>query len=257
MRITSGPRWLKILARAEEVDAISILRTAGVLMAHASLARASLQEVLHCASERGYVGLLRELRDERWGLDASDARSDDNFAILIAAERGHVEILRELREGWGLTANDARNDENVALRKAAHNGHAAVLKELREGWGLGADDARSRFRQALFGAAQSGHLAVIDEFWRGGWGLGLADFTANENLALRMAGACGHVEIVKYFREVVGLTIEDARASDNFLIRRAAQNRDLAMLRELHEGWGFVDPALAPDCGTTKQKQAP
>lgn len=56
---------------------------------------------------------------------------------------------------------------------------------------------------------------------------------------LRREASLGHSRILKTLRVELGLTAEDARASNNAALREAAGNGSVAVLRELREGFGL------------------
>lgn len=72
------------------------------------------------------------------------------------------------------------------------------------------------------------------------FGLTAQDARANNNFALRKAAENGHVEVLTCLHDAFGLSADDAQADGNYALRMAAYNGHLEVLEYLHDTFGLT-----------------
>ena len=159
-----------------------------------------------------------------FGLDKSDARANDNYALKWCARNGHLEVVKYLKEAFGLDKSDAQANANHALRLSAENGHLEVVKYLKEAFGLDKSDARAQDNYALRWCAENGHLEVV-KYLKEAFGLDKSDAQANDNYALKWSSVNGHLEVVKYLKEAFELDKSPGPRSADMLIASLKRKR--------------------------------
>ena len=91
----------------------------------------------------------------------------------------------------------------------------------------------------LVTASVWGHVNVVREL-REDYGLTVDDARASNNEALRLACVYGNVEVVRELRLGFKLTAEDARVMDNCPLRGACHYGHVGVVRELRLGYGLT-----------------
>jgi len=83
---------------------------------------------MHCilACEQGRSEVVK-IFTRYFGLDKTDAQSENNYALRLACEQGQIEVVKYLHDIFGLDKTDAQSENNRALCRACNR---AILKLL-------------------------------------------------------------------------------------------------------------------------------
>lgn len=162
---------------------------------------ASGKTILHLASQKGYLEIVKYLVDEK----SVDLNVQDKFGstcLHIASKCGHLEIVRYLvdKEGVDLNLQDIKG--LTCLHMASERGYLGIVKCLvnKEGMDLNVQD--------LFGytclhfASERGHLEIVTYLTEN-----LADVkakTSSGSTSPNLAAVKGQWKILKYFFEAIG-----------------------------------------------------
>lgn len=147
---------------------------------------------------------------------------------------------------------DSQSDAAVSRDKivkaffdACIEGNLWAVKCFHQSLGVTAKDARGLYKKnvyvytAIEWTSLKGHVEVL-RYLREEMGLTTDDARANTNFALRLASPRGHVKVLKYLFDGFRLTTEDARADNNFALRLAARNGHSAIVKCLVTKFGLT-----------------
>lgn len=87
-------------------------------------------------------------------------------------------------------------------------------------------------------AAKYGELSLLEKLQN--LGVDFKDVTPTDRFAaLAMATQGGHLEVIRWLREKLEFTAADARARDNFVIRKAHDKGDVEIIDYLQSAFGI------------------
>lgn len=228
-----GHTALLQLCEAGTTTAVVLLREVYRLCARDTRATSNdFDSALYYACTYGRAETLRELRN--WGLNAKDARADNNLALRWACRGGHLAVMREL-QAWGLTAKDARSENNYALSWVCGKGLTEALRELRA-WGLDAGDARAVGNVVYF-AYKNGSAEMLRELRA--WGLGAGDALAlsREHCLPNLGSESNILEVLRELR-AWSLGAEHVQSEGNCILSDVCARGFASSVRELRT-WGL------------------
>lgn len=213
------------------------IRALHYLGLNATDARHENNALLKLAVINGFYAALAELH--AMGLTAEDARVDNNWSLKRAIDSGYDNTVRELAD-MGLTVEDARSDDNACLKMAVKRDNASMVILLHS-MGLTVDDARQVFAMAI----KRGNAQVIEALWK--MGLTVEDARDDDNFALQHACINGNVPMIQILRKM-GITLEDARCHTYAPLRLAMDRQYESVILELKDmGITRMDAKVAND----------
>ncbi|KAJ6841337.1 ankyrin repeat-containing protein-like [Iris pallida] len=119
------------------------------------------ETALYVATERGFVGVVREILKVS-DVHSASLKANNSFdAFHIAAKQGHLEVLRDLIHAFPALAMTTSSSNSTALDTAATQGHIDIVNLLLETDSSLAKIARNNGKTALHSAARMGHVEVV------------------------------------------------------------------------------------------------
>ncbi len=191
--------------------------------------------ILHRASEKGYLDLVRYLIEER-GSATGIITSTKRTCLDIAALNGHLEVVKYFIEGKNMPIHKQTSKTPSPLYLAASKGHLEVAKYLVE---RGADMHRVQGYSPLYIAASKGHLDIVRYLVEMRADITLEN-SSSKYLPLHIAAKYGQIAVVSFFIKEKGMNVDTKTSQDMSPLSVAILNHKFKSVKYLVENGADV-----------------
>lgn len=209
------------------------------------------------AAENGHLEVLKWLHST-FNLTSEDIRRNNNGAFRWATFNGHLPVLKWLHSTFNLSDEDIRSNNNLALRWATRGGiyketentritgenelflvpvetRLEILNWLHSTFNLTRKDLENsgdcHSKSTFFRAVKHNDLEILMWLYSA-FGLTERDLSSEDTI-FQLSVSKGYLEVSQWLYDIFNLNNEDIRKNCNHIIRIAAKNNYIELLKWL------------------------